>query len=210
MQLFRLKVQAEGKHGLPEFVENHYIRFGRQGLGDLSAIPYHELAAKLAAVYPEVQLEQQLAMHILFTQVMQDGDHILVTDGERTYLGDIGDYYYVVECDNAEEDSAHRRGVTWLQQVAEEQLHPELAAFLQQDGELGQFHRPLIREQLDRLLAKLATAAAVVNGIDDETISEAIAILKEAMRSGDVERRERAAIAILQAAAHMNRSVALE
>lgn len=208
MQLFRLKVQAEGKHGLQEYLEDHYVRFGKQGLGDLSEISCNELAVKLAEGCSATEIEQQLAMHLLFAQAMQDGDHILVTDGEHTYLGDLGDYYYVEDCDNAEEDSAHRRGVTWLQQVTEEQLHPELAAFLQQDGELGQFHRPLSREQLGLLLVKPPVAAA--HGIDDETISEAVAILKEAMRSGDAERRERAAIAILQAASYLNRPAALE
>ncbi|AZN39048.1 hypothetical protein [Paenibacillus albus] len=183
MHLFRMKVQAEGKHQLSEYLENHYIRLGR---------------------------EQQPAMHMIFAHVIQDGDYILVGDGERTYLGDLGDYYYVEECDTEEEDSGHRRGVTWLQHVEVNNVHPELMTFLEQDGELGQFHRPLSREQLDQLLVKPAAAAAAGSWVDAETISEAVAILREAMQSGDSERRERAAIALLQAAAHLHRPASLE
>ncbi|SEO82544.1 hypothetical protein [Paenibacillus sp. OV219] len=212
MQLFRMKVQAEGKHPLSEYVQNHYVRFGRQRLGDLSLIAdYAELAAKLAKVCPLTEVQQQTAMHMLFAHVMQDGDYILVSDGERTYLGDLGDYYYVEECDTEEEDSGHRRGVTWLQQVDAGNVHPEVTAFLEQDGEIGQFHRPLSREQLDQLLVKPAAPTAA-SWIDAETISEAVAILKEAMQSKDIERRERAAIALLQAAAqhHLHRPASLE
>ncbi|SFT26921.1 hypothetical protein [Paenibacillus sp. BC26] len=199
MQLFRMQVESEGKNGLSEYVENHYISCGRPGIGDMSLLTKTELERKLAEGYgldgPE--LEREAEAHYSFAQVMQDGDYIIVSDSECMYLGDLGDYYYLDDCDNAEDQSGHRRGVTWLRSLNSEELHPELIRFLEQAGKLGMFERPVSKEQLDRLLLR-NQAPVGARLVDEATVQEALDILKAAMRSEDAERREQAAIAILQ------------
>ncbi|NBD27159.1 hypothetical protein [Paenibacillus glycinis] len=201
MQVFRMKADPEGSRGLPDYLENHYVSCGLPGLGDLGLLGKAELRANLMQAHrlDGRKLERQLEEHWCFAHGMQDGDYVIVDDGDKLYLGDLGDYYYLDGCDNAEDRSGHRRGVTWLQSLQREDLQPELLAFLAQEGEVGLFGRPVTREQLERLFLRPAPTAG--SGlVDEETLREALAVLKAALGSEDAERRERAAIAILQAA----------
>ncbi|WP_308639886.1 hypothetical protein [Paenibacillus silvisoli] len=172
MRFFRMKAESEGNNGLQQFLEQHYISCGRPG-------------------------SKEAEDFVLFASVMQDGDYIVVTDGDRIVLGDLGDYFYNADCDNDEDKSGHRRGVTWLRSLDKDELHPELISFLEQEGKIGMLDREVSKEQVERFLRPSPPGEGL---IDEAAISEAIRILKTAMRSEDAERRERAAIAILQAA----------
>ncbi|MBM7567557.1 hypothetical protein [Paenibacillus sacheonensis] len=201
MQVFRMRVDAEGKNGLPYYLDNHYVSFGLPGVGDMTGLGKAELLGRLASEHrsEDVQeLARRADEHHLFAHVMQDGDYIIVDDGERLYLGDLGDYYYLGDCGNDEDRSAHRRGVTWLRSLQREELQPELLAFLGEQGKLGAYEHSVTREQLEHLLTKPAAAGS--GWVDEATIREAVGVLKAALRSDDAERRERAAVAILQAA----------
>ncbi|QHT58802.1 hypothetical protein GXP70_01605 [Paenibacillus lycopersici] len=204
MRLFRIKAGAAGAGGLAEYLEHCYIGCGMPGIGDAGSLGLEEIVRRMAeAPSPGVQgLERRAEELLAFAQVMQDGDHIIAYDGERMALGDLGDYYYIEQFDNDEDRSGHRRGVTWIRSLQREDLHPELLAFLAEDGEIGQFGRALDMEELERLLTRPAAPGGTMP-IDEATIREALDILKAAMRSGDPERRERAAIAILQAAGRL-------
>ncbi|RKP47929.1 hypothetical protein D7Z26_22225 [Cohnella endophytica] len=200
MRLFRMKANLEGANRLPEFLEGNYVCYGRPGIGDLDKISKADLREQLAKAYrlDGQELDRRLEEYCDFASGMQDGDYLIVDDGERLHLGDVGDYYYLDHFDNLEECSGHRRGVTWLRSLRREDLHPELLNFLGREGEIGMFGRPVTQEELENLLTKPAASGSRL--IDEETIMEALGILKEVMRSDDAERRERAAIAILQAA----------
>ncbi|MCA0756858.1 hypothetical protein KP806_17505 [Paenibacillus sp. N4] len=203
MQLYRMKAEFEGKNRMKEFLEDNYVCFGWHGIGDLEKLDMAGLAAKLAEAFgpaglPEREWSRRFEELSLFAYGMRDGDYVIVDDGMRIHLGDVGDYYYLDLFDNAEDGSCHRRGVTWLRSLLRDDLHPELLAFLEQDGEIGSFGRSVTEQELERLLAKPALSRQGL--IDEETLREALDILKAAMRSEDPERRERAAIAILQAA----------
>ncbi|MFC5402641.1 hypothetical protein [Cohnella soli] len=200
MRLYRMKVDLDGASRLPEFLEGNYVCFGEPGIGELDRIGKAELVGKLAAEYGLAgqELERIAAEHSVFAHGMQDGDYLIVDDGENIHLGDMGDYYYVDSFDNAEDRSGHRRGVTWLRSLRREEVHPELLAFLDDEGVIGDFGRAVTPDEMENLLKR--PAAFDSEWIDEETIKEALGILKAAMKSEDAERRERAAIAILQAA----------
>lgn len=203
VQVFRMKAEFEGKNRMKEFLEDNYVCFGWPGIGDLDKLDMAGLAAKLAEAFgpaglPEREWGRRFEELSLFAYGMRDGDYLMVDDGMRIHLGDVGDYYYLDLFDKAEDGSCHRRGVTWLRSLLRDELHPELLAFLDQEGTIGSFGRSVTEEELERLLAKPASSRHGL--IDEETFLEALDILKAAMRSEDAERRERAAIAILQAA----------
>ncbi|MBO7746262.1 hypothetical protein I8J29_18800 [Paenibacillus sp. MWE-103] len=201
MRLYRVIAGQEGSRGLPDFLNSHYVSCGLPGLGDLGLVGRSELQAKLRQAHglDGRELERRLEEHWNFAHALEDGDYVVAGDGERLYLGDLGDYYYLEEFDNAEERSGHRRGVTWLRRLERGQLHPELAAFLGEDGETGLFGRSVAREELERLLSP-PSAAEGAPLVDEATLREALDVLKAALRSDDPERRERAAAAIVRAA----------
>lgn len=209
MKLFQMKAEANGRNRMDDFLEHNYVCTGPAGIGDLELCEETELRRRLAhVVRDERQLAEICAELQLFVRVMQDGDYIMIKDNDNVYLGDIGDYYYVEAFDSEEENSCHRRGVTWLITVPAAGISNEIRAFLDDEAGLSAFGRSISQAEL-----RLELGVGYATGGEAETkaghshslplpdagiISEALAILHAAMRSDDPERRERAAIAVLE------------
>lgn len=213
MNLFRVKSNPQGIDRMAEFLKDNFICIGWPRIGDLDNSSEDEIKKRLAEMYglSDEELADRLEEVCMFVHIMQDGDYVLVAAEETgsVYLGDLGDYYYVEDADPAavEEGMCHRRGVTWLNGIPRLELNVQVQEFLERGEAVAKFMQPLAASQLDRWASKLAGQAAdVVVGspvlVDPRLIEEALEILKQALRSDDVERRERAAAAILQYAKH--------
>lgn len=159
----------------------------------------------------------------LFIDVMEDGDFIIMTDGTSAYLGDMGDYFFVQDCSSEVEvqnaqsqlpPRLHRRGVTWLRSLSEQMnlMAPDLKQFIVGTEYLALYNKEVSLDELELLFNYEMQQAAIdqqlhkgtasgaddiADYIDDALIREAIEVLKLALRSDDAERRERAAIALL-------------
>lgn len=202
MNLFQLKANPHGIDRIAEFLKDHFVCIGWPDLGNLENMSKDELRDRLVQVY-KVQgqeLEDRLEEINIFVKAMQDGDYVLVANDESVHLGDLGDYYYVENSDTDEDGRCHRRGVTWLRSLPRAELGGVLQEFLSHQAAISRFEHSVSIEQLEFWLFSSPTISpATGNRIDvsKETVVEAIAILKLAMLSDDVDRRERAAIAIL-------------
>ncbi|MUT64809.1 hypothetical protein [Paenibacillus sp. NEAU-GSW1] len=204
MQLFAIKADLLGAGRMEQFLEDHYICIGWPGIGDLQQEQPDETMSLLAKAYglQGQELADRIQEISLFVYGMSDGDYVLVVDGDIVHVGDIGDYYYVESADTPEDGTCHRRGVTWLKTLAAEDLAaPELVRLLREERVIAWLDRPVDKSTLERWFSgasAAAEAAAPAVLVDAETVQTAIAVLKEALRSEDAERRERAAIAILR------------
>ncbi|MFF2482297.1 hypothetical protein [Paenibacillus sp. NPDC058071] len=207
MQLFAVQSSRLEAGRVEDFLEDHYICAGWPGLGDLEGAGLEEIKERLARVYGlgGGRLVEQSEELLLFNSGMQDGDYILLADDEnsRLHLGDLGDYYYVDGADHPEDGTCHRRGVTWLKSAAKEDVSPELRRQLRAvTGKrvVAKLHGSVTESMLERWFTIVPESGGASAGpaVDDGTVMEALAVLKEALRSGDPERRERAAIAILR------------
>jgi predicted Mrr-cat superfamily restriction endonuclease len=202
MKLFQLKANPHEIDRMAEFLKDNFICIGWPGLGDLENVSKDELRDKLARVYKVVgqELEDRLEEISTFVHAMQDGDYVLVANDDSVHLGDLGDYYYVENSDTEEEGRCHRRGVTWLKSLPRAELNGVLQEFLSQQGAITKFEHSVSVEQLEYWLSNAKEDSSATGDrieVSTEMIEEALAILKLAMLSDDVERRERAAIAIL-------------
>ncbi|MNC28751.1 hypothetical protein D3C75_769730 [compost metagenome] len=188
---------------MKEFLEDNYVCIGYTGLGDLEHADREELRTRLvlAGTAAEAELETILDSLDRFVNVMQDGDYVLVADGEWAYLGDLGDYFYAEAFDSPEDGRCHRRGVTWLNTVPVAALNPLLKAWTGEEAVL-QYNGPLPEARLDLWISDSSADGVQdgekAGGVDEETLFKALAVLKSALDSEDAERRERAAIAILK------------
>ncbi|MGO4373895.1 hypothetical protein AB4Z21_24655, partial [Paenibacillus sp. MCAF20] len=165
---------------------------------ELVARVTRQYGAEAAALSKNIEELSRFVLH------MQDGDYVLVADGDDVHLGDLGDYYYVDRFDNEEDGSCHRRGVTWLKRYARADLREELHAFLTDEAAVSRFEKPVSRTELEN---EWAVKKPNVNQTSDEgpssavpayLIAEALTVLEAALHSDNADRRERAAIAILQ------------
>ncbi|WP_419876094.1 hypothetical protein [Candidatus Pristimantibacillus sp. PTI5] len=203
MNVFLLNPGLHGAKHIPVFLKENYVGFAWPGMGDLENVSSPEWQKQAVQAY---KAEGQTLLEILeeigsFVYGMQDGDYLFVTDGDYVHLGDLGDYFYVESQEADEEVLNHRRGVTWLKSVPKAETHPELKSFLNRGAKIAKLESSVSQEQLEYWMtnsAKPRPEAAISARVDEETIARALDLLKEAMSSGDADRRERAAIAILQ------------
>lgn len=180
MNLFHMKSDFNGTSRISEFLQENFVSFSGSGI---------------------VSSENVSQEMMTFVYAMQDGDYVLIADEHDAYLGDLGDYYYIDDSAAISESMCHRRGVTWLKRTPREGLTEELQRFLNHQGAIAKFDRAVTMEQMERWLSADADCeqnAGQRMEVDAQTVEEALEILKAAMRSEDIERRERAAIAILQ------------
>lgn len=186
------------------YLEENYVGFGWEEFGDLENVSEAEFTSKAyhslnTVGAKHIEWMRQLEDIITFVYCIQDGDYIVIASEGLIHVGDIGDYYYVNGLDDKEINSSHRRGVTWLKSVPLEQISEELHIFVSQQANISKFDQIISYELLESWLEVNKSNHDVHTSIvDKSTIEEALNILKAAMHSDDVERRERAAIAILQ------------
>ncbi|OBZ14611.1 hypothetical protein A8L34_11865 [Bacillus sp. FJAT-27264] len=201
MNLFQLK--SREAELLKAFLEDHYVCIGYPGLGDLEGMDRDELDERLQQAYG--YQGQALAGHAevvnLFVHTMQDGDYLLVADGDWVHLGDLGDYFYDERFDIEGDGRCHRRGVTWLTSIPYAALNSVVKALLAEEAIVSMFQEPIAAARLDLWIRDTEASGNFPNKgvlVEEETVAEALDILKKALKSPDADRRERAAIAILQ------------
>ncbi|MFC5700757.1 hypothetical protein ACFPVX_05665 [Cohnella faecalis] len=223
MNLFRMTSLIEGIDRMEEFLENNFVCMGWKGIGDLENVGAEELHTSLAGLTEACERSDRergmLQAEIsAFVHTMRDGDYVLVPAGDVVHLGDLGDYYYVEETDSEHHGTVHRRGVTWLNEIAKAELNEEVREWLDGPGEIAIFDRPAAETGLahwidhpfgaahklprpeagdSRTSAQPHATMPRSEKVDPQLVAEALDILKLALRSEDPERRERAAIAIL-------------
>ncbi|GGN97817.1 hypothetical protein [Saccharibacillus kuerlensis] len=218
MNVFRISPFICGSSRMEAFLQDCYVSIGYPGIGNLEQVGSEEVSKQLHRVYEYAgtKLERRTDDVELFVHGMEDGDYVLVPHGGSVWLGDLGDYYYREEYDSAEEATCHRRGVTWLGVLAEEQLSPVLRAWMTDvsEGTVVQFPLPTELAGLEvfaagvpgGLLPGVSPNLPVQSGpptdavprVNEETLHEAVKVLREALGSKDPQLRVRAAEALLR------------
>ncbi|CAH1190552.1 hypothetical protein PAECIP111892_00241 [Paenibacillus auburnensis] len=204
MKLFQMKTSPQGVERIKEFLEDNYLCIGYPGTGDLEQAEREDLRVKLlrSGINGEQKLEEAVDYLDLFVHEMQDGDYVLIADGDWVHLGDLGDYFYDDTQDNEEDGQCHRRGVTWLKSMPRRSLNSVAAELLAEEALISRYQGTLPSARLELWIedtgADIRNSGEKPTGVDEDTLELAVAVLKEALHSGDAERRERAAIAILQ------------
>ncbi|WP_150268743.1 hypothetical protein [Paenibacillus tepidiphilus] len=205
MNLFVMR-SLLGEEAAGEFLRDHYVTPGLSGLGDLEQATREAIRQRLEAEAgcSAEELDEMLEGLHMFVNLMQDGDYVLIADAEWAYLGDLGDYFYAGRGEDDSGERSHRRGVTWLRSLPRAEVNPQVTELLDSPRWLTRYEGKLPAARVELWIAgAIAGAAEEPEGIarpkvDDETISAALEVLKEALASADPERRERAAAAILQ------------
>lgn len=204
MQLFQMKDDSNGTRLMEIYLEENYVSFGWKEFKSLSNISEAEFRSKALLLLNDIdgmkeEWIQQIEEIHTFVYRIQDGDYIIMESDGFVHIGDLGDYFYVDGISNKEVNTAHRRGVTWLKSVPIELISEELQTFVSQQSNISILDRLVSPELLESWLDdKKDNGYAKANLVDEQTIEQALTILKNAMHSDDFERRERAAIAILQ------------
>ena len=214
MKLFALTTEINGSNQMSDFVRDCFVCLFCPGVGDLEGLNENELMAVLTEAgqaknggkqheAESGQNEMRLGGIKTFVMDMEDGDYILIGNGEEVYWGDLGDYYYVEQADQPDDGSCHRRGVTWLKGMPHQEIPDAFKLLLDQAKPIAKYVEEISHAQMEFWLSPTPrqTDNREAADVDVESIEMALDILKGAMQHGDAERRERAAAAILNYAA---------
>lgn len=206
--LFQMKSKPHGHERLQQFLLEEYVCIGWPLIGDLTNVTKDELRERLAAQYKyEGQLlGNKLGSVSAFVHTMQEGDYVLIAEGELVHLGVVGEYEYDDDFDNDEDGMCHRRSCKWLSTISRKDLNPEVQELLRHRGTITKFKHPLEMAELGKWIEdptgiKLPAPSALSALIDRELLQRAVDVLRDALYSDNVERQERAAAALLQYAA---------
>jgi len=200
VKLYGIKPEEMDAARMKAFLNDNYVSIGYPGIGDPEKAAPETVRERLSQAYGYEgrELERRAEEIRLFVREIRDGDAILVEDGETVHLGDVGDYYYVEEADSREPGTCHRRGVTWIRRMPRAELNELVLNMLDAPGAVKAFGLPWPLAGIDASPSPSgAESASAAPAVDRRTVEEALAILKEAMKSDDPDRRERAAAAIL-------------
>lgn len=202
MNLFHIQTAVHDIDRRSSFLADNFIGIAWPGTGDLEMHPPSAWKERLVSGYKLEGGELAAAMETLhtFAQVMQDGDRVMIHDGQWIYIGDVGDYYFDDSCGIGEDLICHRRGVTWLGRVSIEETNDKVRALCHSSSILAKFGHPVSQAQLEHMPAdaiEKSNDAPSVH-VDGATVQSALDILKAALHSDKEELRVRAAAAILQ------------
>lgn len=141
MKLFQMGSKPLGIERITTFLQDNYVSIGYPGIGDLENVSTEELRDRLIRTYrySEPELTEHLQAIHLFVHTMQDGDYVLVSDGDWVHLGDLGDYFYNELFDTPDNGTCHRRGVTWLKSLPMTDLNAGVKEFLSDSGAAKQY-----------------------------------------------------------------------
>ncbi|MCQ4086436.1 hypothetical protein [Saccharibacillus sp. JS10] len=215
MKLFRLSAWIQDRNRIQEFLQDCFVSI------DVAGEPQKE------------SLSNNLEF---FKNEIHDGDYVIVPIGGSVWLGDLGDYYYREDYEHPSEQTAHRRGVTWLGVLPQEALNPQLRHFIaeheENEAEIAEFSYPIGLAGLDVFAAQAPggmlpgiephstgstersdsfanehQAKKSTSLIDDESVDAAITTLRELLQNDDPELRLRAAEILLKYAASSKNSL---
>lgn len=204
MNLFQIKTGLQEKEQITDFLQDNYISLNCPGIGNLEHVGREQIHKRLEEAYSgsEVELTSMLEALELFVHTMQDGDYVIIADKHWAYLGDLGDYFYDEAYDHTDDGRCHRRGVTWLKSLPHAALNPQAAELIFSEDIVSMYRGPLPGARLDLWFGEISSEAKEKENakasVDEQTVFEALTVLREALHGPDADRRERAAIAILQ------------
>lgn len=218
VKLFYIQSIVDGVSKVKSFLEDNYVGIPWSALGDLEQVSLEEITELLKHRYGLVddKLSEILEAASLFADGINDGDYVVIKDEDWMYVGDIGDYYYDDSVGTSDDLICHRRGVTWLGQVPLEEINEHMQSLLNEPKFVAPFQLPVTKARLDQVLrwkndatgsgqaepsehaARTALFDIKSMQVDQATIEEALAVLKEALHSKDEQVRVTAATSILQ------------
>ncbi|UPK46929.1 hypothetical protein [Paenibacillus pabuli] len=204
MNLFHIQSTLQGIDWTSSFLENNFIGIGWPATGDLEHGSAEEWKEQLVQRYRLGETELSDVMDTLYTfvYIMQDGDYVLVSDKDWTYVGDMGDYFYDDSNGTEGESICHRRGVTWLGRIPLAELNDKVLALVSHDSIIAKFEHPIAQAKLEPWVSITSSTTTGDNHssarVDEGTVQEALNVLKKALQSEEADLRIRAAVAILQ------------
>jgi predicted Mrr-cat superfamily restriction endonuclease len=200
MKVFQMKTKPHGHERLEEFLDEGFICIGWPGIGDLSNVDKDEIRKRLQNVfdYTGHTLGYNLGQVNAFSNTMENGDIVLIKEGEDIHVGIVDDYEYQKKFDNDNDGACHRRKVKWKERIGINDLKDEVQRFVNNRHTISQFPGNIEAESFENLNLKKNDINKNEKNRLDNLFSEALNILESELSSEDPERRLKAASELIR------------
>lgn len=152
MNIFQVKSKPGNIERADEFVSERFVAIGWEKTGSLQGVDKEAIRAKLkdAYEYDGQSLLTNLGTVNTFVNTMEEGDVVLIANGDMVHIGIIGPYrwepnYLNIYC-------AHMRPVEWKAQVRRNELNDEVRSLLRNGTSVTKFKHPFHVAEIDRYL----------------------------------------------------------
>ena len=206
MNIFQMKTKPHGNERFREFIDEKFVCIGWPGIGNLNQADRDEIRKRLQKEYNYTahQLGNALGQINSFVNTMKPRDVIFIADKDWAYVGIVGEYIYEQKFDNDKDGACHRRSVEWINHVPINSLESSFQSLLRNRNTICQYPGSVEESKIDKILSKQSNDdnQPLPNKENssklDELFLEALNILEEELKSGDPDRRLKAATELLR------------
>ena len=205
MHIYQMKTKPNGIERVGDFLRDGFVCIGWAGLGDLTGATRSDIKERLASAYGLTghRLGNALGQVNTFVNTMQEGDVVLVKEGERVHIGVVGPYSYDGRYDNESDAMCHRRHTQWLGFVKREELNASVQRILANMNVICQYPLPFEESGLGQYVGEYRPTPNLSRSTPNQSrldglLEEALKVLEEELRSEDPDRRLRAATELLR------------
>lgn len=200
MNMFQIKSKPHGTDRFRQFIDEKFVCIGWPGIGNLEQVSKEEIKARLEKRYGYKGHELGNALgHVnAFVNTMKSGDAVFVAEKEWAYVGTVGDYEYEALFDNDQDGMCHRRKVEWLNRVKIADLEPSIQRLINNRNTISRYPESIEEAGIEQYLSKQPSLTKEDSTKLDNLFRDALMVLEEELKSGDPERRIKAASEILR------------
>lgn len=152
MQIFELRSKPHNIQRINEFLKANVIAIGWTDTGDLTKATKEDIRHSLQSLgYTGQSLLTNLGMVNAFICTMQEGDLVLIREGEIVHIGEVGAYRW--RDDYIDMHMAHTRPVKWLTKIPFKELNASIQSLLKNIKTIAQYRGTLEESELKQYIS---------------------------------------------------------
>ena len=200
MNIFQMKTKPHGIERFRQFMDEGFVCIGWPGIGNLENTSKDEIRSRIRQKYNYEghKLGNALGQVNTFVNTMKSGNIVLISEGDRVYVGRVGDYDYESQYDNKQDGMCHRRRVEWIDQAPVENVESSIQKLIRNRNTICKYPHSIEESQLSELFKKQLLIGKEDLAKLDNLFTDALAVLEEELKSTDPERRLKAATELIR------------
>ncbi|MEC1524469.1 hypothetical protein P9D43_20920 [Neobacillus niacini] len=140
MKIFMLRSKPNNTERIDVFLRDNVVTIGWQETGDLTNATKEDIREALKSNgYEGQSLLTNLGLVNAFVRTMQEGDLVLIRQGNIVHIGEVGPYRWAKEYEDMKMSHAHSVK-RWFTPVAFNQLNASMQSLLKNIRTIAQYH----------------------------------------------------------------------
>lgn len=151
MQIFMLRSKPHKIERIDIFLKENVVAIGWVDTKDLTGATLEDIRKTLESLgYENQSLRTNLGMVNSFIRTMQEGDIVLVREGDLVHIGEVGSYQW--RHDYVDKYMAHTRPVSWITKVPFKEFNASVQSLLKNIKTIAQYKGSFEESELGKYI----------------------------------------------------------